>query len=240
MVKPKGKNVGVLKPPLHIIIYAAGFDYRNWYKSQVAELQAVYNKIWLPTTVDFEAAAYHIAMKLPSRKIFGAKNMNDFIKILGQQNNGSISTIYIIAHGKQGIVYFSGKPGSKPGTWIGDPKSAFNPFHKGIKNIRKKFIQKAKIIFYACESGSMAVDGKDPLQFIANKFGVTAQGFSHDIIWDIYFHYVPLVQPVSQAIIAGSVNITAVNRGKVYCGNQVVDLLCLNPDVTRKPQPQQK
>lgn len=233
-MKPEEKNVGeIWAKPLNITVYAGGFNYRNWYSSLKNEVAAVKLNKWLPTSADFDEAANVIAEKLRAEgkpvKVYKVNSMNDFVDVIKKNHSDhSIGAIYVIAHGKQGIVWFSGKPGKRPGTWAPPSENqaiyAFNPYHPDILDIKKKFTQKqAKIVFYACESGKKTVDGKDALQLIADTLGVEAQGFSYEIIWAVRF------------LGLGTSSLRAI-RGYIDVNNNDVNPLNVKPDVTRKPK----
>jgi len=272
-----GTIVGKKTKSLNIIVYATGFKYTDWYKSPIDEVQQIKDnreiieklknknvidgktaqelreKVWCPTTEDFEAAANLIAGEIKSIKeeveVHGAKNMNEFVNIIEQKEGNprpdhSISTIYIITHGnpagKHPRVSFSGKRGARKVSFSGGQdqvtlieailthEGSFVLEKRQTEIIKKKLVQKqAKIIFYACYSGQ-----GDFLQIVADKLGVEAQGFSYTIPWfmDPYYYYDKATGKI--------IGIAKISRGYVYTDGQPTNPLDLLPDVIKTPKTQ--
>jgi len=165
-IKVDMKREKFVAKPIHIIVYAGGFKYEDYYPSYPKdELKALEKKKWWPTSRDFERAALRVSEKEEVKaytKAFKVENMEDFVKIIEEQTDESVGIVSVIAHGSSGGVYFGGE-------------QSFNPNHDGISRIRGKFTRKkARIVFYSCRSGG----DEGFLQMVAESLGIRAQGFS--------------------------------------------------------------
>jgi hypothetical protein len=172
--KKNGEEEKLIAKPIHIIIYAGGFEYQEYYTNYPKdEWDDLTKGKWWPTSKDFEKTALRVSQEEEKAftKVYKAENMTDFVEAIKEQADNSVGVVSLIGHGDEGEFWFS-------------DDQIFDLNHEGISEIKGRFTRKnAKITFYSCTTGAK----EEFLQEVACKLGIRAQGFSKKLIWVVRY-----------------------------------------------------
>ena len=168
------------RPPAQakeVVFFAAGFDYT----SEANELIAVRNGVRQSTSKDLDAVA-----KITSPS--SSYGVNSFAALWQKLASipGPISRVYVVGHGAQDILAFSGT--LKVTSDDVEFDSDFALTREGLKlsiwnstkpTILAKFTKDAQVILVGCRAASGGVSGL--VQEVADFFGLVTKGFHFTI-----------------------------------------------------------
>lgn len=205
-------------------IWAVG-DFPNPWSSEQDEIDALTGDKWFPSTKDFAAAIKNSGAKGKNYTI--VDHSASFINLVFMQPKGSITRLNFVTHGASDSIGLKGRI-EDDGVYFDEDleEGVLQGFKdNGIlkddgavvpwSEVQARFAKDAVIVVYACK----AALSEDFLQFLADVFGVTVQGFTTEL------HYTYSGEALSNG---------KIDRKQLKVDGQT-DIKSLSPSVTKKP-----
>ncbi len=169
-------------------IWAVG-DFPKPWSSDQEEINTLASGDWFPSTEDFGAAIKNSGAKGKSYNVIGYTS--SFINFVFMQPKGSITQLNFMTHGSSNSIGLKGT--IEVGAVYFDEELE-EAVLEGFKNngillesgkiapwsdVKARFAKDARITVYACKA---ALSGEF-LQYLADIFGVTVQGFTKELLF---------------------------------------------------------